>query len=91
MPTLGGRSVVAGYPGWLWTYGLSDWQQRTQNVERMLQGDPDTPRLLRQYGVKYVVLGPQELAEFKADQPYWEAHAQRVYQTDGYTVYRVPK
>ena len=91
VPTLGGRSVVAGYPGWLWTYGLSDWQQRTQNVERMLQGDPDTPRLLRQYRVEYVVLGPQELAEFKANQPYWDGHAQRVYQTDGYTVYRVPK
>jgi hypothetical protein len=89
VPTLGGRRVVAGYAGWLWTYGLSDWLQRTQEVDRMLQGDPETPRLMRTYGVDYVVLGPQEVDGRRASRAYWDAHGLRVYQDGGYVVYRV--
>ncbi|MBO0686671.1 MAG: hypothetical protein J2P45_26290, partial [Candidatus Dormibacteraeota bacterium] len=50
VPTLGGRRVMAGYPGWLFSYGLSDWQVRNADVGRMLAGDPATPALLKQYG-----------------------------------------
>jgi hypothetical protein len=89
VPTLGGRRVVAGYAGWLWTYGLTDWLQRTQEVDRMLQGDPETPRLMRTYGVDYVVLGPQEVDGRRASRAYWDAHGLRVYQDGGYVVYRV--
>jgi hypothetical protein len=89
VPTLGGRRVVAGYAGWLWTYGLPDWVQRTQNVDRMLQGEPDTPRLLRTYGVDYVVLGPQEVGGHRANRAYWDAHGRLVYEDGDYAVYRV--
>jgi hypothetical protein len=91
VPSLGGRAVVAGYPGWLWTYGLSDWAQRTQDVDTMLQGAPGTPELLRAYGVDYVVLGPQEVGGHRASRAYWDAHARRVYSSSGYTVYEVPR
>jgi uncharacterized membrane protein len=89
VPTLGGRAVVAGYPGWLWTYGLSDWAQRTQDVDLMLAGQPGTPGLLRAYGVDYVVLGPQEVNGHKASRAYWEAHAKLVYSSAEYAVYQV--
>jgi hypothetical protein len=89
VPTLGGRAVVAGYPGWLWTYGLADWSQRTQDVDLMLRGDPSTPALLRAYGVDYVVLGPQEINGHRASPAYWETHGRRVYSSGGYTVYEV--
>ena len=91
VPSLGGRPVVAGYPGWLWTYGLNDWAQRTQDVDTMLQGAPGTPELLRAYGVDYVVLGPQEVSGHRASLAYWDAHARRVYSSSGYTVYEVPR
>jgi len=89
IPTLGGRRVMVGYGGWLWTYGLSDWAQRTTDAERMLRGDPATPSLLRQYGVDYVVLGPQELGGLGANQAYFQATARLVYSSGGYSVYRV--
>jgi hypothetical protein len=89
VPTLGGRAVVAGYPGWLWTYGLSDWAQRTQDVDTMLRGGDGTAELLRTYGVDFVVLGPQELNGHHASLSYWAAHARRVYSSSGYTVYQV--
>jgi hypothetical protein len=89
IPTLGGRRVVVGYGGWLWTYGLNDWAQRTSDAERMLRGDPATQALLKQYGVDYVVLGPQEIAGLGANQAYFQTNAQLVYSSDGYSVYRV--
>jgi len=89
IPCLGGRSVVAGYPGWLWTYGLSDWQQRTQDVDLMLKGAPGTPALLRSYRVDYVVIGPQEVNGHRANSAYWDAHARLVYSSSAYAVYQV--
>jgi hypothetical protein len=90
VPTLGGRRVVVGYGAWLWTYGVSDWSQRTDDVERMLRGDPGTPELLREYGVDYVVIGPAELDRYGANRAYWDRAAQVVYANGEYTVYRVP-
>ena len=89
IPTLGGRRVVVGYGGWLWTYGLTDWAQRTSDAERMLRGDPATPALLKQYGVDYVLLGPQELGGVGASQAYYQTTARLVYSSGGYSVYRV--
>jgi hypothetical protein len=89
IPTLTGRPIVVGYGGWLWTYGLADWGQRTADAQSMLRGTPSTPALLRQYGVDYVVLGPQELNGVGANPAYFQANAQPVYSSDGYTIYRV--
>jgi hypothetical protein len=88
IPTLAGRRVVAGYPGWLWTYGLDDWKVKTDAVQLMLRGDPTTPDLLRRYGVDYVVIGPLELGA-GADPRYFSRIARQVYAGGGYTVYRV--
>jgi hypothetical protein len=84
---LSGRTVVAGYQGWLNSYGLPDWRQRLGEVGTMLQGQPGTPELVRRYGVDYVVMGPQELAAH-ANRVYWNASARIVYERGGYTIYR---
>jgi len=89
VPTLAGRRVVAGYGGWLWTYGLSDWAQRTGDAQRMLRGDPATPDLLRRYRVDYVVIGPQEVGGEGASQVYFDRTADLVYSNGGYNVYHV--
>jgi len=89
VPTLGGRRVVVGYGGWLWTYGLSDWTARTDDARRMLSGDPATPALLRRYHVNYVVVGPAEINVFGARPAYWDGEGRRVYTNGSYTVYRV--
>jgi hypothetical protein len=55
----------------------------------MLRGDPATVGLLRQYGVDYVVIGPQELSGVGANQTYFASMGTQVYSGGGYTVYRV--
>lgn len=89
IPTLAGRRIVSGYPGWLWTYGLPGWSERTQDVETMLEGGKGTPQLTRRFHVAYVVLGPQELEGYHGSVSYWESQGSVVYRSQGYTVVRV--
>ena len=85
--TMTGRRVLIGYPGWLWTYGLPDWQTKGADNKLILGGDSSTPGLVRKYGVDYVMIGPQEIAH-GASKAYWDDHGTRVYESGGYTVYR---
>jgi hypothetical protein len=90
IPTLSGRRIVIGYPGWLLTYGMADYSQKDSDVRAMLQGDPATPQLLRHYGVSYVLIGPQELSpEHGANSNYWALHGNLVYDDGEYRVYYV--
>jgi hypothetical protein len=87
---LGGRKLVVGYAGWLWTYGLNDWPAKTADAQIMLRGGESTQLLVRQYGVRYVVIGPHELNPTVGARPdYWERNADRVYANGTYTIYRV--
>ncbi len=88
IPTLGGRRVMIGYPGWLWTYGLPDFVQKGQDLKRILDGDPATPQLVRKYGVDYVMIGPQEIPR-GASRAYWDEHGKLVYDSGEYAIYRV--
>ncbi len=88
IPTLSGRRIVIGYPGWLLTYGMADYSQKDSDVRAMLQGDPSTPGLLREYGVSYVLIGPQELSSAHgANSSYWALHGNLVYDDGEYRVY----
>ena len=88
IPTLAGRRVMIGYPGWLWTYGLPDYVQKGADEKRILDGDPAAMELVRQYGVDYVMIGPQEIPR-GASRDYWDQHGTLVYDSGGYAVYRV--
>lgn len=89
IPTLSGRSVLIGYPGWLWTYGLKDYVQKGIDEKKILQGDPTTPALVAHYHVSYVLIGPQELSsDHPASTAYWAAHGTVVYTDGEYTLYR---
>jgi hypothetical protein len=88
IPTLAGRRVLIGYPGWLWTYGMPDYAAKGADLKRILTGDPLAPDLVRKYRVDYVMIGPQEIPR-GASRAFWDEHGKLVYDKDGYAVYRV--
>jgi hypothetical protein len=90
IPTLSGRRVMSGYPGWLWTYGLRDYARKQADEAAILRGDQNTADLVDRYGVNYVLIGPQELAPSRAaSQAYWQRNGTLVYSNGEYFVYRV--
>jgi hypothetical protein len=48
-----------GYPGHIWTHGLQ-FVQRESEIKRIYLGSPDAEQLIRNYGIEYAVVGPQE-------------------------------
>ncbi|HYL08795.1 MAG TPA: hypothetical protein VEU76_09600, partial [Candidatus Udaeobacter sp.] len=66
----------------------ADFYQKGADDKKILDGDPSTPELVRQYGVDYVMIGPQEISR-GASRTYWEQHGTIVYDSGEYTVYRV--
>jgi hypothetical protein len=90
IPTLAGRRILIGFPGWLWTYGLGDYLRKGNDARLILRGDQSTADLVDHYGIGYVLIGPQELASSRgADPAYWNRHGTVVYTNGEYTVYRV--
>jgi hypothetical protein len=88
--TLSGRRVMVGYPGWLWTYGVGDFVQKGADQRLILQGAQSAPDLVDKYGVGYVLIGPQELADPRnASIAYWDQNGTRVYSNGEYSVYKV--
>jgi hypothetical protein len=69
---IGGRRVVLGYTGNLWSYGLP-YADREADVRTMYAGGPDADRLLAKYHVSYVVIGTAETNDqgLKVNEPYF--------------------
>jgi hypothetical protein len=88
IPTLAGRRVLIGYPGWLWTYGMPDYVQKGLDETSILKGDSSALDLVRRYGVDYVMIGPQEIPR-GASRAFWDQHGKLVYDDGQYAVYRV--
>src|SRR5260370_7543300 len=88
IPTLAGRRVLIGYPGWLWTYGMPDYAAKGADLKRILTGDPLAPDLVRKYGADYVMIGPQEIPR-GASRAFWDEHGHLLYHNDSYPAYRL--
>ncbi len=70
---LAGRKIVMGFRGWLWSWGIN-YSARESDVNKIFAGDPNTAKLLTNYNIDYVVVGPSEISNFKANQKYFEDH-----------------
>lgn len=83
---LSGRSIVLGYTGWIWSYGL-DYLDREKDVTMMMEARTDPRELLRRYDVDYVVIGAAERGSnrFTVNERYYKANF-RTWYTNGTTV-----
>jgi hypothetical protein len=86
-----GVPAVSGYPGWTDDLGLVDWLDRWAASMEILGGGPRTDELIARYGVDFVVLGPQEIAEATADPTFWDRRGTKVFELDGYRIYRTSR
>ncbi len=89
IPVLTGRSIVHGYPAWLWTYGINTGQTR-QKVEAVYNGDTNSVSFINELNIDYIVIGPWERNIFKnlkAD--FIQQNYRLIYQEGGVEVYKV--
>lgn len=56
---LAGRTIVMGYPGWLWSYGI-DYTPRERDIRAMFQGTTQAQALFKKYNVSYIAVARYE-------------------------------
>jgi uncharacterized membrane protein len=79
---------MVGYNGWLWTQAI-DARQREQDLRAIYAYRADAPALLKQYNVSYVVIGPGERNNLKANEAAFRAAYPAIITTPQYRIYRV--
>jgi hypothetical protein len=89
IPMLTGRTIVMGYPGWLWTYGI-DYATTEQEVLQIYRGAQTAQDLLAKHAIDYIYLGSQEREELRANQTFLQQF-RVVYTNDGTTIYQVDR
>jgi hypothetical protein len=88
VPVMSGRRILMGYRGWLWSYGIN-YSQREREIFEMYSGLEDGERLLRDYGVDFVVFDDKVVKEFEADEAGFSQKYELVISAPGYRVYRL--
>jgi len=53
--TIAGRTLFAGFSGWLHGHGYDDWEDRVKIQDKILQGDSEAKELIRSNGIHYIV------------------------------------
>jgi hypothetical protein len=85
---LAGRTVVMSFWGWFYTRGL-DTEPREEALRQIYALAPDYTTLLEQYDVDYVVIGPDERADYEPDEAEWRALYPVAFETENYVIFAV--
>ena len=76
-----------GYPGHIWTHGL-EFVQRESEIKRIYLGSPDAEQLIRNYGIQYAVVGPQEGLVTPVNEQFF-TRFEKVGEVGGYKLYKI--
>lgn len=68
--TLAGRKIMLGFPGWLWSYGIN-YYQRQVDFNSIKSGDESALKLLKEYKIDYILIGPAEINEKFNENFFW--------------------
>lgn len=86
---LTGRRSLFGYPGHLWTHGLS-YTTREADMRRIYAGAADAERLLGQYQIDYVVVSAEERLSLPVvNEAFFAARFPVVGEIGGYRLYQI--
>ncbi|MCH7552052.1 hypothetical protein IIB49_01535 [Patescibacteria group bacterium] len=86
--SLGGKPVIVGYPGWLWTRGI-DYSQRENEIKSFYQNPTRQSSVLHTYNIQYILLSPFAVHDWKANKELFDKEFQTVYEGEKYTLYEV--
>lgn len=83
-----GRQILLGYKGWMWTYGIN-YGQTERDMRKMFSGASDSERLLKKYNIDYVVIGPEELRNYHANERYFRSNYKKILENTRYRIYSI--
>jgi len=82
------RSIYMGYTAWVWNFGFNH-VQRERDLPLMYQGGVRAESLLREYNISYVVIGPGELGDQRANEEYFRLKFPLAFSDQNYRIYDI--
>eukprot|EP00276_Gloeochaete_wittrockiana_P002526 CAMPEP_0184676414 /NCGR_PEP_ID=MMETSP0308-20130426/88339_1 /TAXON_ID=38269 /ORGANISM="Gloeochaete witrockiana, Strain SAG 46.84" /LENGTH=668 /DNA_ID=CAMNT_0027124247 /DNA_START=202 /DNA_END=2207 /DNA_ORIENTATION=- len=83
LSNLGGRQHVMGYRGWLWSHGY-DYRERESDVSQCLTAKIQPDLILQKYNASYIVVGPTERNDWKANMDYFVQNFEMVFENTNF-------
>jgi uncharacterized membrane protein len=87
---LGGRRILMGYRGWLWTHAIN-YREREQDIMAMYSGSDRARDILTRYSVDYVLIEQDKVADFHENQGFFAANSRPVYSSAHYILFEVAR
>lgn len=87
LPCLTGTPLLMGYPGWLWSWGIS-YSSREAEVKEILTGGSRAEELIQKYSIQYFVMPLQQgRTESGVNGPFFESRFRPVLESSSWRVY----
>lgn len=77
-----------GYPGNLWVHGIS-YQKQETDLKNIYAGVLGTEDLLLTNNIGYIVIGPREINDLRANLQYFMEHDCLIKETASYKIFEV--
>lgn len=82
----GVRSVLMGYPTWVWNFGFLH-NQRQIDIQTLYKGGSEAEAIIDKYDVDYVVIGPVEKGKYNPNSKYFNNTYSAIIRENNYTIY----
>lgn len=80
------RPILMGFTAWAWNFGF-DYYPRELDMKKMYLGGDGTVELLKKYNISYVVIGPAEMYDLKANEEYFRKNFPLAFTNNNYRIY----
>jgi hypothetical protein len=87
VPCLSGSPIVMGYPGWMWSWGIS-YQGTEQKLNEIFTGGPNAITVLDSLKVKWIILDEREKVQNRdVNLQFFESHFKKVLEAGPWRIY----
>jgi hypothetical protein len=84
----GARPILMGFTGWMFNFGFDPGTRETA-IRTMYAGGVNALPLLRQYQIRYILIGPSERYNFKPNTLWFDQNFSAVYRSPDFTLYAI--
>lgn len=89
---LAGRTVFAGYSGWIFSQGFEDWEKKGEDIRKVFSGSEEAMTILKDNLMDYVVIDNDIRYSDYFNGQFWENTRFPIVHNEGqYTVYEIWK
>ncbi len=86
--SLAGRSVLVGYPGWLWTRGIN-YGSREASLRNFYQNPTQSDKLLKDFPIKYILFDSTVQYDFNTQKDKFDQIFNKVFEAGDYALYKI--